>query len=191
MPCNILLKLSTKPYEYEAFTGGQKVKSMVEPSNREKILFHYLTGEDPELNWEKNQGKGGMLMTGEYSNDAAILAGEGNAKKHSRFVIEFDDDIKPFDMSGDSFSLDGISQGTVKSGKGSYKSNGQSEAQKIADRAKAIETLVKERKKLADDADSKALFDATYTCLHEPSFIVHSCLVLGLPIPSGLTHYDV
>lgn len=189
-PCNMLFKLSTKPYEYEAFTGGQKVKSTIEPTPREKILYMYLTGEDPELNYLKNEGKGGMLMTGEYSNDADILDGQGNAKKHSRFVIEFDDDIAKFDMSGDTFSLDGIASGTVKAKSGGGGKPAETESQRIEARVKAIESLVKlHMPKLSFD-DPNLMTASIKTLTKDPQFVVHACFVLGMPIPSGLAHYD-
>lgn len=189
-PCNVLFKLSTKPYEYESFSGGAKKKEMVEPSNREKLLYHYLTGEDPELNYEKCQGKGGMLMLGEYSNDAAILAGDGNAKKHSRFVVEFDDDIKPFDMSGDSFSLDNIASGTAKSGKGYSGRPAETEQQKIDARVKTIETLVKTYLDAPSDISDQVLNKAVNSAMCDTRFLTLVSLALGLPIPSNFKHYD-
>jgi hypothetical protein len=191
MPCSMLFKLNTKPYEYESGFGDSKKKATVEPTNREKILYWYLTSESDELNYEKNQGKGGMITFGDFSNDAAILAGEGNPKKHSRFVVEFDEDIKPFDMSGDSFSLDGIASGTAKTGKNYSSKPVETEAQRIEARIKAIEALVKNRKAYDGDPTPAQLQVDTMACMHEPKFITLACLVLALPIPSNLTHWDI
>lgn len=171
-PSLVLMKLNTKPYEYESFTDGKKVKATIEPTNREKLLLSYLTGEDPELNWEKNQGKGGFIAIGTSANDAPILNGEGNAKKHARFVIEFDDDIKPFDMSGDAFALENLA--SKSGGKGGYSGKpAETEAQKIDARAKALEKLM-----LDMGLDLKGASESQL-------FVVHASLLLGLPVPSS------
>ena len=174
-PSLVLMKLSTIPYEYESFTDGKKVKAMVEPTAREKLLLSYLTGDDDELNWEKNQGKGGFISIGSSANDVPILNGEGNAKKHARFVIEFDDDIKKFDMSGDAFALENLA--SKGGGKGGYSSKpAETEAQKIDTRNKALGALM-----LDMGLDLKGASESQL-------FIVHASLLLGLPVPNNITY---
>lgn len=188
-PACVLLKLSTKPYEYEAFDGGQKKKATIEPTNREKLLYAYLTGEDPELNYEKNEGKGGFLAIGASANDAPILAGDGNAKKHARFVIEFDDEIKPFDMSGDNFRLDSLASGNGKGGKGYNSKPAETEAQKIEARKQAVKAVVRGFRAIAVDGNDDEYMTAMIGLADNPKFAVLTCLHLGLPIPSNLGHW--
>ena len=174
-PSLVVMKLNTKQYEYESFTDGKKVKAMVEPTAREKLLLSYLTGADPELNWEKNQGKGGFISIGSSANDVPILNGEGNAKKHARFVIEFDDDIKQFDMSGAEFALDNLA--SKGGGKGGYSGKpAETEQQRIDARAKALEKLM-----LDMGLDLKGASESQL-------FIVHASLLLGLPVPNNITY---
>jgi hypothetical protein len=189
-PYSVLLVLHTKAYDYETGFGDNKKKVTQEPTPREKLLYTLLTSDDDAFNWEKNQGKGGLLMIGANANDAAILNGEGNLKKHARFAIEFDEDIKPFDMSSDSFRLDSIAGGSAGGKKGYNSKPAETESQRIEARIKAIEALVKIHKNLADDADPKAVEKAVKAALREPIFATHACIVLGLPIPSNLSHWE-
>lgn len=172
-PNLVLFHLHTKPYEYEAYTDGAKKKATIEPTNREKLLYKILTDKENGFDHETNSGKGGFISFGASGNDAPILAGEGNYKKHARFVLEFDDDIKRFDLSDDKYKLDGLAgKGSGKSGYSSKPA--ETEAQKIEARKTAIALLMTDL-----GLDYKQASD-------NQVFLVHSCLLLGLPIPANI-----
>jgi hypothetical protein len=182
-PTNIAIQLHRKPYEYESGYGENKKKATIEPSTREKLLIKYLTDEESACHYSKVEGQSGFIAFGKAENDAAILSGEGNAKKYQRMVLGFDGEGSgEFKMDGDTFRLDvGTSQGK---GKGGSSRPAETEAQKIEARGKAIEAMVRRFKALPDDAKDEVVAKALDDSMRSPNFLVLVSLTLGLPIPS-------